>query len=461
MQQPKDLELDIVKLGLGISNNLEQIQRICSMKDFQIRELPAFTCCYLDTLVSREELDEKLTGITANPDLLTSFEWEEVATLGSCISKIMNGWTILLTENSLPAAINTYKVDQRSIDTSFSESAIQGPQESFIESYSTNISMIRKYIRSPRLLMDTVIVGDTTSTTIAVLWMEGTAKPAHVTELTERLKRVEDKVMDSIIIMESISDQSYSIFPVFAVTSLPQKVISSLMQGKVIAIVDGSPQVIIAPCTFWDYLETPDDYYNNWFYSSIVRLMRIISLFLAVFAVPLYVSITSYNYQLIPMDLVIPFVEQRSSVPFTPIYEALFISVVLDLLREAAARLPIKIGQTIGIVGGIIIGQAAVEAHLMSYYLIIVASGAALASFIMSSYMMTNALRAIRYVVLLLSSFLGVYGLVLGYSLIMLHLLGLRTLGEPYLSPLSPMRAGQLERIVLRLPRFTRDKNKQ
>ncbi|MGO4372210.1 spore germination protein [Paenibacillus sp. MCAF20] len=225
-----------------------------------------------------------------------------------------------------------------------------------------------------------------------------------------------------------------------------------MVSGRIIVIVDGSPSVISAPASFFEFFSSPDDYYQRWVLGTATRLLRFVAFIITVTFTAMYVSVTTFHYEMIPEDLLLTLTESRSRVPFPPIYEALLLESTIELLREAGARLPTKIGQTIGIVGGIVIGQAAVQAGLTSNILIIAVASSAIASFVIPSYVMSASIRLIRFGLIILAGLLGNLGLMMGLIMIVIHLSGLTSLKASYLSPVAPMKIKDWQDVFMRAP---------
>src|SRR5690606_4562141 len=262
-------------------------------------------------------------------------------------------------------------------------------------------------------------------------------------DLIKRIELIEvDAILDGHMLIQYIDDFPNSIFPLFSVSERTDTAVSKLAEGKIIGILDGSPSVFSAPSSFFEFLASPDDYYQRWILGTATRLLRFAALVITLTFTALYVSVTTFHYEMIPEALLLTLTESRSRVPFPPIYEALLMELTIELLREAGARLPTKIGQTIGIVGGIVIGQAAVQAGLTSNVLIIAVASSAIASFVIPSYVMSASIRLVRFGLIILAGTLGDFGLMIGIAAIVIHLAGLKSLNTSYLTPVAPMYVG-------------------
>lgn len=335
--------------------------------------------------------------------------------------------------------INVSGFEERAISQSETESVINGPHDSFNEGLNTNISLIRRRVRSPRLKMIKLTVGEISKTKVLLIYIEGIGNMEILNQLKERIQSVKvDSVADSNVLIQMIDDHQNSPFPQFYTTERPDLAVTKLYAGKIIGLVDDSPNIFCTPSNFFDFFESPDDYNQRWIIGTGVRILRYFALFITLVLTAFYVSICTYHYEMIPQSLLQSLMQSRYRVPFPPIIEAIFLEVVIELLREAGARLPTKIGQTIGIVGGIVIGQAAVEAGITSNILIIVVSVSAIASFIVPSYIMSASIRNVRFLFILMAGFLGNIGIFFALGIITIHLTGLTNLSSPYFMPISP-----------------------
>jgi spore germination protein len=335
--------------------------------------------------------------------------------------------------------INVSGFEERAISQSETETVINGPHDSFNEALKTNVSLIRRRVRSPRLKMITLSVGEISKTKVLIIYIEGIAKRDIVNHLKERIQSVKvDSITDSNVLIQILDDHQNSPFPQFYTTERPDIAVTKLYAGKIIGLVDDSPNIFCTPSSFFDFFESPDDYNQRWIIGTTVRILRYLALFITLVFTAFYVSICTFHYEMIPQSLLQSLMQSRSRVPFPPIVEAMFLEIVIELLREAGARLPTKIGQTIGIVGGIVIGQAAVEAGITSNILIIVVAVSSIASFIVPSYIMSASIRIIRFLFILMAGFLGNIGIFFTLGIVTIHLTGLTNLSSPYFMPVSP-----------------------
>lgn len=345
------------------------------------------------------------------------------------------------------------QIQERSLDKSETESVVIGPQISFTESLNTNLNIIRQIIPTTDLVIEKFKVGKNVPREVRMIYMKSVANDEDVNTMRQRIEDIDvDEIEDSTVLKQYIEDSSFSLFPQFVLTELPSHVSYVVKEGKIGVLVENSPNAFIAPSTFFSFFETADDNYLRWIQTSIIRLLRFISIPIALLLTPLYIAITTFHYELAPTELIMTIGHSRAGVPFPPIIEVLMIELMIELLREAGIRLPTKIGETMGIVGGLVIGQAAVEAGITSNVLIVVVAASALASFTTPSYFMGTAFRFIRFILIILTGMYGLLGLLFGISLIIIHLLRTLSLGRPYLSPLYPLRLQDFNQAFFRSP---------
>ncbi|MEC2077330.1 spore germination protein [Metabacillus fastidiosus] len=369
--------------------------------------------------------------------------------------KILTGYIMIsLCESALPCLlINANKTAARAISLPEVEFSVVGPKEAFVESMETNLNLIRKRIPIPEFQVKELEVGDLSKTKVAVLYIEGITNEENVKTITQRIKDIQfDQISDSSFISQMIADNHLSPFPQLLDTERPDRVASVLAEGKVAVIVDGSPHVLLGPTTLVEFFSAFEDYFLNWIISSFFRLVRVFAVTFSILATPVYVAVLTYHYELIPRELLNTLVASRQNIPIPPILEALFLELTIELLREAGARLPTKVGQTIGIVGGIVIGTASVEAGLTSNILLIIVALAALASFTTPVYVMGNTIRLLRFPFLLFAQWIGLLGIVYCFCILLTHLLRLTSLGRPFLEPIFPPRTADMKDAFIRLP---------
>ncbi|NMD72635.1 spore germination protein [Bacillus sp. DNRA2] len=339
--------------------------------------------------------------------------------------------------------ISNPRLGQRETNDTQNEFSVIGPKVGFIEDISTNLHLIRDHFNSPDLIFEEMLIGARTKTKVVIAFIDGVTYPEYVNTLKQRLTDLDvDAFYDTTQLEQMISDNSSTPFPLYITTERVDRAIGSLVQGQVVLISDKSSYAFIGPATLMDFFSNPEDFYLPTLIASFFKLIRIFGMLFSIFATSFYVAILTFHYEVVPKDLLGPIIYSRANVPFPPVLEVLFLEITIELLREAGARLPTKIGQTLGIVGGIVIGQATVEAALTSNILLIIVALSALSSFTTPIYKMSNAVRLLRYPFILLASIWGGLGIYVGLIFLIAHLARLKSLGVPYLLPLYPYRKG-------------------
>lgn len=387
-------------------------------------------------------------------EILPLSEEVELTELPAALIDIVSGFTLIHFENpNKVIKLNTYNPAQRSITPTDNESTVIGPQDAFTESLETNVSLIKRRILNPSLKYKQLVLGTETRTSVAVLYIEDIANPEIVKRVLERLHHVEyHGYLSMSHLSKMIEDHPFSPFPQLAVTQRPDHVTAALLDGRIAVMLNGSPEATICPVTFLELFMSSEDYYLRWTVASLLRSLRFFGFFVSVFLTSSYVSVLTYHQEMLPPQLLLLLSESRARVPFPPVIEALAIELVVEILREAGSRMPSKVGQTIGIVGGIVIGTASVEAGLTSNVLIVLVSVSALLSFLPASYLLSTSGRFLRYFFILAASLLGLFGQMLALAAVMVHLLRLTSVGEVYMTPVIPRKLTDLEDSIFLAP---------
>ncbi|MEO3946673.1 spore germination protein [Gorillibacterium sp. CAU 1737] len=359
------------------------------------------------------------------------------------------------------ASLDITQYQKRSISESQNELVIIGPQEAFIEDMESNLSLIRHKIKHPGLKTQMMTVGTFTKTNICLLYIEGLASESLIQRLRENLSSIQvDGVFGISYLMENMK-MSRSLLPLFLTTERPDAAASSVLDGRVGILVDGTPTVILAPVTFFSFMQSSEDYYQNYFAASWIRLVRLFFSLVSVLLPSLYVAITTFHPQIIPSNLLITIASARENVPFSALSEALVMELTFEALREAGTRIPKPLGQTVSIIGGIVIGQAAVQAGIVSAPLVIVVSVTGIASYIIPHMELGLIFRLLRFPILLLGGTMGLIGVFAGSFLLYAHMASLRSFQTPYLEPLAPLIFREWKDTFFRFPSSSLNKRKR
>ncbi len=372
---------------------------------------------------------------------LTVGSIKNVSDFPTLFNAILSGETVLLLEGlAIGISTSTKSSKDRSITEPVTEAVIRGPRESFTETLRTNTALIRRKIKSPNLWIKTRVIGEVTQTEIAIMYINGIANEKIVKEVLKRLDRIDiDGILESGYIEQLIQDSKFTIFPTVYNSERPDVIAGELLEGKIAILVDGTPFVLIVPALFTSFLQSAEDYYQSAFVSSFIRLIRFLGISLALVAPSLYISLTTFHQEMIPTRLLISIYAQREGVPFPAFVEALIMEIAFEVLREAGLRMPRMIGSAISIVGTLIIGQAAVEAGIVSAAMVIIVALTAICSFLFPAYGLSNSIRILRFPLMVLAAMFGLFGVFVGIMLLIIHLCSLRSFGVPYMSPFAPL----------------------
>lgn len=461
----------------GISGNLQQnlhvLQPIYTdcrdvvFRSFVISGNTEAVLVYFEGLANAEEInDNVLTPLMAvNPaDLLEVKRLAEkhlsvakvqyVQTFPECIEHISTGNTLLLIDHFDQGIIlSLTKFDKRSIQEPTAESVVRGPRQGFTESLQVNISMLRRIIRSPLMKFHSVKVGRYTQTEVSIAYITGLAEESLIDEVKTRLRRIDiDGVLDSGYVEEFIEDAPFSPFPQIISTERPDVASSSLLEGRVAILTEGSPFALIAPVTLFSLLQASEDYYERFLIGTVIRWLRYFLLTVSLLLPSVYVALLTYHQEMVPTTLLIHIASAREQLPFPALVEALMMEITFEALREAGIRLPKQVGSAVSIVGALIIGDAAVSAGLVSPPMVMVVAFTGIASFTTARYNAAGAFRFLRFPLIILAGTLGLLGVMWGVLLIIIHLCTLRSFGVPFMSPIAPGMRKEWKDVIVRAP---------
>lgn len=374
--------------------------------------------------------------------------------LHEIVTHILAGDTVLLIESMDQALfISLKKWEKRSVEEPQTELVVRGPREGFTEDLRTNTSLIRRRLKTPKLKMESLTIGRLSQTSIVITYLEGLAHDSLLNEVRERLNRIDiDAILESGYIEELITDNPFSIFPQIAYTERPDRVVGSILEGQVAIMIDNTPFCLITPQTFFQFLQTPEDYYLRYPIASFNRWIRFLFLLISLLLPSLYIAITTFHQEMIPTNLLLSVAAARESVPFPALIEAFIMEISFEGLREAGLRMPKAVGQAVSIVGALVIGQAAVEAGIVSSPMVIIVSLTGIAAFVLPNYNLANAIRMLRFPMMILAGTLGFYGILLGAIALQIHISRLRSFGVPYFTPVGPMDVNSLKDVIIRAP---------
>ncbi|OPA78332.1 hypothetical protein BVG16_10615 [Paenibacillus selenitireducens] len=421
--------------------------------------------CYMTGMIDTAQLNLNLLGRLPVKEHIESLDkLLDYIAIGDCqrfeqltdaVDKLISGFAIVTLEGANGGLlVNVVNIPSRSPGNAETESTIYGPMIAFTESMENNIALLRSYITSTDFMQEAIQVDSETGTLANMLYMKEEDASPFVEIIRKRIRKRKMKgLIGSPLFLQLLADNKYSLFPEMSLSERPDRTAQALLEGKVVVMVEGNSQVIIGPNAFIDFFHSVEDRYSTWGIGMFTRFLRTFALVLSIFLTPMYVAALTFHYEMIPMPLLEPLIISRSRVPFPPLIEALVMEISIELLREAGARLPTKVGQTMGIVGGIVIGQAAVQAGFTSNTLIMLVALSALGSFTTPNYMMGSSIRLIRFPMLIAAGFLGLIGIAFFTAFLCIHLLRMTSYGKPYMYPMyPPNKKGLIDTMLMTVP---------
>ncbi len=422
-----------IKIGNNLINTIN-IETITSSEDINNFILKRISI--LENLESDNLKDFLLNFLPATTT-------EELTNYEKLKNKLLNGYTILIINNKYILAIETRRDLTRGVAEADYEKSIMGPKDAFIEHYNTNLGLIRRRIKDINLHIKTKELGVHTKTKIGVLYINGICKMDLVNKIVKKLDKINiDGIIDNNY-LKTYLNESKSLFPTLKGTERPDLASEALLEGKVLIIADNSPEVLIVPTFFIDFFHTSDDYYQKPLNVTFIRLIRLLAFIIAIFLPALYVALTTHNPDSMPINLLLSFQSQRMSVPFPAFVEAILMIIAFEILRESDIRIPSSMGTAISILGGLVLGDAAVVAGIVSPIMIIVVAISAISGLLIQSIEAINSIRWYRFLVIILASIFGFYGIFLGVILILINLSDTKSEDKDYLYPFAPINLNE------------------
>ncbi|MGG1555229.1 spore germination protein [Paenibacillus ferrarius] len=379
-------------------------------------------------------------------DIIESFPEAVDAILEGNIVIFFDQWNCALSYKAVG-------LETRQVTESVTEPVVQGPRESTVESISKNLGMLRLRLKSPDLKIITLPPSGRTKTTVAYSYLQGAVNPEVLAEFERRMTKLCDwDILETSYIEEILEDSTYSPFPQFRYTERTDVATAALLEGKIIVLVDGTGSMLICPSFLVEMLQSSEDYYQRTVVASLIRLLRIFAVLIALGLPSLYIAFSTFHSELIPTVLLIAVINSREGIPFPAVIEAFIMEFLFELLREAGIRLPRPVGSAVSIVGALVIGEASINAGIASPIMVIIVALTGIASFAIPQYNFAYGLRLLRFPIMLFAAFLGIFGILIAFLLIWLHLANLRSLGQPYLSPIGPFYPKQMKDVFIRAP---------
>jgi len=472
-----------LKVSNRLEENIKNIKNIFDkstdliIREFKIASNPKFGAIlvYIDNMIEKTIFEESIIERLINKKVEYSYppnskEYSQYLLgiidnniyqdISRVVDSILDGKVVLFVDGINEAMIiDINNPPGRDVEEPKSETVLRGPREGFTESISSNITLLRKKIKSTNFKMEEFRIGRETKTKVTIVYLSNIVNPKIVNEVKERINKIDiNSVLESNYIKEYIGDEPTSNFPTVYSTEKPDVIAGKLLGGRIAILTDGTPLVLTVPSIFIEFFLNNEDYYLKFIAATFNRWIRYIAFVISTTLPGLYVAITTFHPELIPTPFIVSLIKSRSGVPYPALVECLLMLSVYELLREAGIRMPRALGQTISVVGALVLGQAAVEAGLASTAMVIVISITALSSFALPSTDMSLALTYPRIILLVLGGTLGLVGLNCGMIILFLRLTSLRSYGVPYLSPMAPFQGKKMTDIFIRSPLLTKFK---
>ena len=430
-----DFKIKEIKIGLKKTIYVCFIETVCSgdkINDYILKHLTRYN--------SKLNLNSNTPG--SNTVLLDNYDKIEFY--------ITNGFAIVILDKDI-LAIEVRGDLQRAVSQALREPSLLGPEDSFVENYQTNMGLIKRRIKTHHLKSEEIVMGRDTLTTLSINYIDNIAKTSDVKVIKEKLDSIDvDGVIDLGTIVNYLESENKTVFPTIKRTERPDLVATSLLEGKIVILMDTSPFAIILPTFLADYINPVSDNYVKSINVAFIKILRAICFGLSMVTPGIYIAIINYNQETIPASLLVNISTQRSGVPFPSIIEVIMLLIICDILRESDLRFPSNFGSAISILGALIIGEAAVNAGLVSPIAIIIASFTFITSLIFSDLEISNALRYYRYLFLFFASFFGLYGIFLATVFFLINVISIRSLNNPYFAPIAPFNKAYFFKTILK-----------
>ncbi|MCM8900274.1 spore germination protein [Caldicoprobacter algeriensis] len=476
-------DVDLIKNGMVASNidvNMEYIRQRFSVpknQDIVIREfnvakrLKAFLV-FVDGMMDKTVINQFVLPQLMDEgnfkefsqgdvmdyiirNVISIYQVTRIKEYSRIIPQILNGVTALFVDGCSEALlIESRGFEKRNIEAPRTENVIRGPQEGFTENLRTNLSLLRKIIKSENLITEILPVGNKNRINCALVYLDDTADPELVQEVKRRIRNIKyDFVESSGMLEQLLEDNPFMLFPQVISTERPDRAASFIMEGQVVIVCEGSPFVMAVPVTFFHLLHSSEDTMLRWQYGTFIRLTRFIGVLIASLVPGLWMALVQFHSEMIPTPLLLSILKMREAVPFPVVVEVLLMEIAFELIREGGIRVPGLIGQTLGIIGALILGQAAVAAGLVSPILIIIVAITGIGNFVIPNYSLAMAIRIVRFFFIFMGAVLGFYGISVGLTILLVLTCSMKSFGVPFLAPFTP-KTRRSSDLILRKPLY-------
>ncbi|WP_227872100.1 spore germination protein [Paenibacillus albus] len=469
------LEANIERIKTEVAASPDLIVRRFTLRTGQHQHVAAV---YLETITDKETVNEfvmrslmspflpEIPEGGATPEEAFKYICDNALAVGQV--EVLDNWTTMLLELLTGKTLlfvdgwdqciscSTIGGDKRAVSEASTQVVIRGPKDSFTESLPTNIALIRRRIRSEKFGFEAIKIGRVTQTNVAMLYIEGIVKEEIKQEVRKRLEKIDtDAILESGYIEEFIEDNWSSPFPTIYNTERPDVIAANLLEGRIAIVVDGTPFALVVPTILPQFFASAEDYYQRYDIGTFLRLLRYAAFVISLFGPAVYIALTTFHQEMLPTTLLINLSGAREGVPFPALIEAFAMELSFEILREAGVRMPRAVGQAVSIVGALVLGEAAVQAGIVSPIMVIVVSITAIANFSIAAYNLAITARLLRFLFMIAAGMLGFYGIILGFIMLVAHMNALRSFGVSFLSPLVPFKFKQLKDVFVRLPHWS------
>lgn len=435
------------------------------ISDFVVKDIKNVSIVYLESLVSQDKINDYILKRIVNPyigldikRIIPSPHVIDIKTYKELKLYLESGFTILFFKEQV-IAIETKGDLSRSISTPDTEPTLYGPKESLNENFQTNLGLIKRRIHSHHLKNENLFIGRFTKTIASVIYVDNIVELELVNKVLTHLKDIDiDGINDVNELKKYLNKENRNVFPAFKITERPDVICKSLLNGKVVILLDNSPYALIVPSFLADFINPIADNYNKSININFLKILRFLCFFIAIFTPAFYVSITTYNQETIPTSLLLNIQNQRLTVPFPAILECFITLIICEILRESDIRFPSSYGSAISILGALVLGEAAVSAGIVSPIMIIVVAITFISSLIITDLEMINALRCWRFIFLIAAGFFGLYGIGMIFIAFLASLASYETFNKPYLYPLAPFDIVYIKETLFKMRNSKRSK---
>lgn len=395
---------------------------------------------------------EKKKAAYLKNKLTSMCDEKEFTDFNECVHSILSGCTMIFIDGDTTALqLSLQKFQMRAVEESNSEAVTRGSREAFTEALTVNVTLLRRIIQDSSLVFENMTIGRQTKTKVAICYIKGTANQEIIDEVRKRLKNIKtEAILESGYIEEYISDSPFSVFPTVFNSERPDAVAGKLLEGRVAIICNGTPIVLTVPNLFVDYLQFGEDYNNRWLFSTIIRPVRLIALFISTFGPAFYIAILCFHQDVIPYKLMVTLANSLKSTPLPPLIEMLVLTLLFEIIKESGLRMARALGQSVSIVGGLIVGEAAVQAGIFSASGVIIIAATSISAFVISK--LDATVFIMRLTLMFAANSIGILGIVLVGLAYFAYMCSLKSFGVPYLSPITPLSGKDMKDAFIRIP---------